>query len=260
MSETDAAQVVETPVDVVAEAPEVVDAVDVTPEPDVAPEPPKAQTVPVSVVTGLRAKARELEAENARLAREASDAKAVAERLAGGEKTAPQAPAVDDAEIDRRADYKLFVRDVQSMQAEGLKEFGPAFNERVRILEAVGAADDNFVSQVMAVDRPNAHKLLNKIAEDPERAVALVQMNPTQRIAEITRIAMATAAPKTEVKTEVKPEPKPVTTKAISRAPAPPPPVEPSSSKTVDWRTDEASDAEFDAGFKAMMQRRSAAR
>lgn len=45
-----------------------------------------------------------------------------------------------------------------------------------------------------------------------------------------------------------------------SKAPAPAPIVTPSTTTVKDWRTDDASDEEFDAGFKEMMERRSARR
>jgi len=250
------------PVDPPADAP-VVDPVEAVETPVDPPEPPQEQRVPISVVTGLRAKSREQEAEIARLSREANDAKALAERLANGNNQPPAPPTSDDADVDRRADFKLFLRDVETMRGDGLRDFGPAFNDTIRILNAVGADDNSFVSQVMAVDRANAHKLLTEIAKEPERAIALVQMDPTRRIAELTRISMATAkTPVTPASTSptTSPPVSKTTPKTVSKAPPPAPPVEPSASKVVDWRTDDASDDDFTAGFQEMMKRRSAKR
>jgi hypothetical protein len=238
---------------------------DSTPQPDKKPRP--ADTF-INTITGLRAAKRELEGELERARREASEARALAERLAAG-KEPPQTPTqrpqveaapTDEAEVDRRAEYKLFVRDVNDIRAKGVDQFGAQFGETIRALAAVGADDDAFVSQVMAVDKANAHVLLNELAQDLERTVNLVGMDPTRRIAELTRMSMATKAKADDKTAPAAPgEPK-APPKIVSKAPPPPPPVTPSASKEVDWRSDAASDEEFNRGFEEMMKRRSARR
>jgi hypothetical protein len=77
----------------------------------------------------------------------------------------------------------------------------------------------------MEIDQSKAHDIMFQIAQDGELAVRLTRMSPTKRIAEITRMVMAQAAPADQKPAEVKPaaEAKP----AISRAPAPKPAIAP---------------------------------
>ena len=251
-------------------APEpVLAAVEPVIEPVVPPEPvietppaPKApQMVPVSVVAGLRAKNREIEDRAARAERERDEARSLAERLSAPKQPdgtpAPQTqqrtPAPQgDADVERRAEYLVFTRDVSSMRDKGIKEFGPAFLDTIKALGAVGADDDNFVSQVMAVDTDKAHVLLNDLAQDLEKTASLVTMDPTRRIAELTRMAIAAqAAPKVE--TPVTPTEPAKPAKVVSKAPAPAPVVTPSASKEIDGYSDEASDDQFTAQFTARM-------
>lgn len=172
---------------------------------------------------------------------------------------APQPTASDDAEIDRRAEHKLFVRDVDAMRQEGLKSYGAQFMEAIQALNAVGAANDDFVAQVLAVDKANAHSLINGLAHDLEKAASLVRMDPARRIAELTRMSMAQAAatPKTEAKPA--PEPKP----ALSRAPAPKPSIAPlAAAPEVDPTTpegnDKMSDRQFEDWYKSKYIKRTA--
>jgi hypothetical protein len=259
----------DAPIEPVAE-PVVPPIVDAVVEPPIPPVEPPAPELParrvndplISTITGLRAKNRELETRAEIAEREASEAKALADRLARSGQN-PVAPVVtapprisDDEEVDRRANYKLFVRDVNQVQSRGMEKYGTQFVETIKALEAVGANSDVFVSEVMAVDRANAHVLLNTLAQDLERTVSLVNMDPTSRIAALTRMAMAPAADADANSKQPTTPPAP----RVSRAPAPPPPVEPSSTKIKDWRSDEASDEEFDAGFTEMMKRKSARR
>ena len=189
--------------------------------------------------------------ERARIAEEeASNLKAMLERIQKGVESAPVVPAPDAPEfqtaVQREAARLLFEQDRQTLIAAGQKEFGMTnFNGIAAILGGAGAATVDFIQDVMAVDKVNAHKILATLAEDPERAASLAEMNTRQRTAELTRISMAanattTLAPKS---------PAAPAQKQVSKAPAPPPPVEPSASKTVPWYSDEASDAEFDKGF-----------
>ena len=238
------------------------------PEAVAEPEPekkPKRKDEPlVAEITKLRARLRENETVAETLRREAADARALAERLAkgeGGDGTAKAAHApsqsLDDAEVDRRADYKLFLRDVASMRQQGEEAFGKGeFDGVVQNLAAYGADNDEFIRQVMAVDRSNAHVMLKDLADDPARAIGLVNMNPTQRIAELTRMSINSKAGKS---VELAPVAK-VAPKAISAAPKPAPAISASSSTTVDWRSDKASDDEFTKGFNDMLKNRRARR
>lgn len=193
------------------------------------------------------------EAEARRIAEtERDNYKAIVERLQAGSDAPATPPASNAPEfqtaVQQEAAKLLFEQDRQTLIAAGRKEFGSgAFNDIASILGAAGAASVDFIQDVMAVDKPNAHKILATLAQDPERAASLAEMDPRRRTAELTRISMAanaTTAPPVAPKAPTAP-----TTKQVSRAPAPPPPVEPSSTKSVPWYSDEASDADFDKGF-----------
>lgn len=264
MSEGEAeVAVIEAPVVVEGEAP----AAEVQPEPVAEVVPPKEEKqVPLRVMlerigeaNGKRQRAEELAAA---AERRAAEAEALAERLAKGEKTdgtvKKAATKDDEADIDARAEYKLFMRDVESVRNRGVQTYGTDFQETIKALGAVGADNDAFIQQVLAVDPSNAHVLLNGLAQDLEKTASLVAMNPNRRIAELTRMSMAATAPE-KTETVVQPAAK-VAPKTVSKAPAPAPAIAPSASKAVDWRTDAASDADFDAGFKEMMAKRRAIR
>lgn len=196
--------------------------------------------------------------------RRAEAAEALAARLSAAGGTDPAippaqartAPVGEDrqAEIRAEAQKQRFFEDTVDVRNHGMTEFGPAFGETLNILGALGATSDEFIADVLAVDKAGAHKMLKKIAEDPERAVALTGMNSRQRIAELTRMTMAEA--KTAI-TETTPAATTAAPKTVSKAPPPAPPVTATSTKTVDWRSDAASDKEFDDGFWANQETRS---
>ena len=199
----------------------------------------------------------------------AADAEALAARLQAGKdppaadpaRPVPPSPASPDfnTAVQREAQRQRLAEDSSAVRDAGLREFGGDFGQSLSILTAIGATNDEMVLDLLAVDKPNAHKILANLAKDPEKAASLVGMDSRRRIAELTRMADAIAAP---AKTDGTPAPKPgaAPAKGISKAPPPPPPVDPSASKVTDWRADEASDEEFDRGFKEMMAKRSARR
>jgi hypothetical protein len=237
-----------------------------TPEPPAEPPAPGEKTVPVSVmvreITPLRAKVRETEAELATSRRTIAEQNELLSRLQKpGEQQQPparqpfQQPQPD--EVDRRAAEMLFRRDAQQVSETGLKTFRQGWVDAVNALNAYGVNSDDFVSSVIEIDRGKAHEIMHAIAQDGEKAIALANMTPARRIAEITRMAMAPAAQKTEPVTPAAPV---VPAKTVSKAPAPPPPVDPSASKVKDWRSDDATDEEFTAGFEETMKKRAGRR
>lgn len=119
----------------------------------------------------------------------------------------------------------------------------PNFNETLGILNAVGFTTDEVVSDLIAVDKANAHKILEKIAKDPEQAVAYAKMDSRSRVAAFTRMAMTEqpAARQTE-------QPKP-----ISKAPPPKPGFDPAggAGDPNDLMDDTISDAEWARRYKA---------
>lgn len=159
-----------------------------------------------------------------------------------------------DAAVQAQAARLRFNDDCTAVGDAGFREFGASFNEGIAGLNAVGATSDDFLLDLYAVDKPGAHKILNLLAKDLEKAAALTKMDSRHRIAELTR--MATPAP--TATTEPKPPAAPPT--KVSKAPAPPPPVTPSATTIVDWRSDKASDEEFTKGFNETMAKRAARR
>jgi hypothetical protein len=251
------------------------------PDPPASPDPAAPGAFPdaaISVITGLRGKTRELEAQNAELARKAQEAQALAERLARGQQPDPAAPrapvapvapaitpapATDDA-VNQRARFLILQDKIGTMLTAGQNEFGAAkWNDTVKALQAVGWDGEQsyqFTAEALAVSPDNAHAVLHTLAQDPTKALSLVGMDPARRIAELTRIAMA-AAPKTA-------DPKPADPAAVaaaaaaaagaklstkvSKAPAPAPVLDPSTTTVVDWRTadgDKLTDAEWSKRF-----------
>lgn len=250
--------------------PAVDPAVAVAGDPPVAADPP-AGDPPASDDHGNKGKSPWFlkriadEAERARVAEQrATDAEALAARLqagtnppAGDPPRAPAAPSGDfNTAVQREAQRQRMAEDSTAVRDAGVKEFGADFSQTLSILTAVGATSDDMVLDLLAVDKPNAHKILANLAKDPEKAASLVGMDSRRRIAELTRMADA-LAPKIDPAAPAKPA---APGKQISKTPAPPPPVDPSASKVTDWRADEASDDEFDRGFKDMMAKRSARR
>lgn len=229
------------------------------PAPDSQPEPPKEH--------GNKGKSpwflERIAQESAR-ARAAEEAAAdLRERLARAETNpgnppspAPQPPQRGtpdfNAAVQAEASRQRLYADTVDVKAAGIRQFGSTFNEALNTLNAVGATSDDFVSDIMAVDKANAHVLLTKLAADPDQASVLVGMNSKQRIAELTRLSMAATTPPAD------PAPKPPAPKTVSRAPAPPPPVQASAKTVKDWRNAD-DDEEWNKGFDENQKARSAA-
>lgn len=207
------------------------------------------------------------EAERARVAEQrALDAEALAARLqAGGNPPAADAPRVPppaagdfNTAVQREAQRLRLTDDSTAVRDAGFKEFGGDFGNSLSILTAVGATSDDIVLDVLAVDKPNAHKIFANLAKDPEKAASLVGMDPRRRIAELTRMSDA-LAPKPAADAASAPKPA-APAKGISKAPPPPPPVDPSASKTIDGYSDEATDDQFTAQFNERMKARATRR
>jgi hypothetical protein len=190
--------------------------------------------------------------------RRATEAEALAARLQKGDQApTPQPQPPDTALVNQAAQKILMDQARQQIIKDGYAAFtGPKFDEMANILGAVGCVNDEFIADVLAVDRPNAHKTLAALAAEPETAARLASLDSRSRIAELTRITMAKAAVAAVIDP---PAPKPAP-KVVSKAPAPPPVVEPSASKVIDWRADETSDEDFTKGFEETMKKRSGRR
>lgn len=245
--------VVEQPVEVVEEP--VV-------EPEVQPEAnalenPKPATHEDQVFRRVIAEVRE-EKRQERTAREAAeqraaDLQAIIERMQSGEKPEAvarpaQPPAQDDfkAAVKAQAALDRLYEDSLAVKIAGEKEFID-FNKSLEDLRLVGVTSDDFVADILAVDKANAHVIIDKLAKNLEKATSLVGMDSRRRIAELTRMA---DAPKTEPKPVEAPK-----APAVSRAPAPKPAMSPlSAAPDVDPTTPEGdskmSDAQWEKWYK----------
>ena len=122
----------------------------------IEPVQPPARARPSDPIMGelttQRQRRREAEERAAQVARENADLRAMVERLSKGQ--APQdgmrpqpqpQPTIADAAINRMAEYKLFLRDVENLRARGTSQYGAEFTNTIRNLGAVGADQDPFV-------------------------------------------------------------------------------------------------------------------
>ncbi len=102
---------------------------------------------------------------------------------------AAQGPEFNQAVQEEAARQRVFA-DGADIRAAGLAEF-PDFAQTVDILGAIGLASNDFVADVAAVDKANAHRILQKLAKDPEKAASLAAMDTRRRTAELTRMSIA---------------------------------------------------------------------
>lgn len=186
---------------------------------------------------------RQAEEQLAQKAREAEEARSMLERLQNGDK--PVSPVRtetvqdDDARVEARAALKLLQRDSAEVRTAGVREYAD-FGDSLKVLTSVGATSDDFVQDLIDTDKPNAHKMIDFLAKDPDRALELVNMSSKRRVAELTRIAMtefnkpAAAAP-----------PAPAPKVAVSRVPPPKPVLDAVSDDlgAVDLSNDKLDDA-----------------
>ena len=228
------------------------------------PAPQGPRTVPLETftreVTPLRAKVRDLELareEDRRRLQEAQELLARFQR----DPNAPPAPAPRPTEqgysqqdIDRRAAQQVFERDAQAVSEAGVKSYGQRWADSINILGSFNLNTADFISAVMDVaGRDKTHEIVNEIAQNPETAATLASMNPTRRIAELTRMAerMGTKASAPPAAATATPP-----AKTVSKAPPPAPSVTANAGQVVDWRSDKASDDEFSKGWNERYLRR----
>jgi hypothetical protein len=221
-----------------------------------AEQPP---TIPVKtfqrVVAEVREDRRQADARAQAAEQRAADLQAIIDRMQADPAAAP-APRAAPAEPASRAaptDFQAAVRaqaakdrlyeDTLAVRATGESKF-PDFNQSLGILTAIGATNDDFVSDLLAVDKEGAHIILDILAKDPEKAASLVTMDSRRRIAELTRMTVAPAA--------AAPQPAPApAAPAISRAPAPAPRIAPvAQAQEVDPTTPDGNDKMSDAQWE----------
>ena len=201
--------------------------------------------------------------------RRAAEAEALAQRLAATKppegQQSPPVPPVNEtqrqAEIQAAARQQRFYEDTVEVRQKGIAQFGAGFNDTLNILNSLGVASDNeFIADVLAVDKYKAHEILASLAKDPEKAVDLTKLNSRQRIAELTRMTMTQAATSGAPAAPAPAPTAPAAPKTTSKAPAPAPAVTPSTTTVKDWRQDDSTEEEFNRGFEEMMERRNARR
>lgn len=231
-----------SPDDPVADEPAVVDPVAVDPDPaavdpvaadPAAPDPSAADPAPAEPRSqppkwaleriGEETAKRQAAEERERVAVErANTLEEITRRLQAADPAKPVEPVrpagLDQNAVQEEAERLLFRRDVENVSTAGGVAYGAKWVEAINLLNQAGANTDQFVKNVMDIDQAKAHEIMFQIAQDGERAVALARMTSTKRIAEITRMVMAQAAP------DAKPA---AAAPALSRAPAPKPAMAP---------------------------------
>lgn len=243
------------------------------PEPVADPPPAAAALTPAPervipaktferVVAEVREDKRQATARAEAAERRASEYQAIIERLQSGnpDPAAPPAarpassaaaPAAGTQEFDSAvqaaaAKQRLY-DDTLVVRATGQEKF-PDFNQSLGILTAIGATNDDFVSDVLAVDKSGAHIIFDKLAKDPEKAASLVTMDSRRRIAELTRMSVA---PQNEPAPAAPAAPAASAAPAVSRAPAPAPRLAPvAQTQEVDPTTPDGNDKMSDAQWE----------
>lgn len=261
-------EVIEPAAEVVAEAIEE-PVIEAQPEPELiletpAPEPIKAEPHDDKVFRRVIAEVRE-EKRQERTLREAAeqraaDLQAILERMQNGEKpeSVTRAGPIKAPETDFQAAVKAQVamdrlyEDSSAVKSAGMSAF-PDFGESLAKLNDVNVMSNDFVADLLAVDKDGAHIIIDKLARNLEKATSLASMDSRRRIVELTRMA---EAPKAEPKPAEAPKPA-----AISKAPAPKPAISPlAAAPEIDPTTAEGnekmSDRQFEQWYKSKYQKR----
>ena len=162
----------------------------------------------------------------------------------------PPRPDSRDA-IEAAAARHVYLRDVEDVRSKGLSQYGAEFNDTIRAVTAYGV-DDAFLQDVIDADRSNAAAMLQQLAHDADRTIAMTRMSSRQRIAELARMNMVEAQKSGASAGGAASAPR----SATSRAPAPPPSVQPTARQETDWRSDKASEKDYTSGFRETFKKR----
>jgi hypothetical protein len=229
-----------------------------TPDPAPAPAPAhgnRGQTPWFQrTIAELRQEKREEKSAREAAEQRAADLAAIIERMQADPAAAATPKVAAPAAAPGTQDFATAVKmqaakdrlyeDTLAVRSAGEGAFAD-FGESLGILNAIGATNDDFVADVLAVDKAGAHKIFDKLAKDQEKAASLVGMDSRRRIAELTRMADALKTPEPK---PAAPEPKPA---AISKAPAPAPRVSPlAPALEVDPTTPDGNDKMTDAQWE----------
>jgi hypothetical protein len=194
----------------------------------------------------------EQEAELANMRRERDAANELARRVQdpGGTdpaRTAPP-PTVTDAQVEARAAELVVKNDVRELDVRGTEKYGEDWTAAVSVLNSLGANNLGFMGDILTADKAGAADLVRTLASQPEKLAMIMRMPAGGRIAELTRISMASKSADPKAPT--------APPKQVSKAPAPPPPLNAGGKKAVAWYADDASDLEFHAGWEEMAKER----
>lgn len=255
--------------EVVAVAPEIAAEPAAEPAPEPAPVVRAPTMVPLRIlqerVGEETTKRQQFEQRATQAEQRAADLQAILDRMQterpadpANPTPAPRAPAAQpaatrsaagpefDAAVRAQAQHDRFVADTVDVRSAGEAKF-PDFVDTLHVLTAIGATTDDFLSDLLAVDKSGAHEILDKLAKDAEKAASLVRMEPRRRIAELTRMSDALKpAAADPAAAAAKPA-----AAAQSRAPAPKPVIVPQAATAeVDPTTPEGNDKMDDAQFE----------
>jgi hypothetical protein len=277
------------PVAVVAEVPA---AAEVAPDPaatEVVPEATPAVRAPTMVPLRIlqervgeeTTKRQQFELRATQAEQRAADLQAILDRMQAerpdpaNPTPAPRAPAAAapaaaprqgtaefNAAVKAEAQQQHFYDETLAVKAAGEAKFKD-FGDTLAVLTAIGATNDDFLSDLFAVDKTGAHEILDKLAKDPERAASLVRMDTRRRIAELTRMSDAikpVAADPAAAAAIVAAKPA-AAAPAQSRAPAPKPVIVPqAAAHEVDPTTpdgnEKLSDEDFEKWYKGKYYKR----
>lgn len=189
------------------EAPAVEQAATDTPEaqPEAPPEAEKksraAEQIAINRLTREKHEARRrLEAAE----KEAAIYKALAEGRVGPDGAVlPPSQERTESEIERRAREMIGQQRTEerrrALVSNGAKEYGEAaWNEKTQTIALLGATENAAFMQAI-VSVPNGQKIVAALADDPDKAATLLQMEPLEMAAEMGRLAAELAPPKPRV-------------------------------------------------------------
>ncbi len=155
-------------------------------------------------IANQRARVREKEEALAAKDREIENLRQMAERAGSGAAdtkggAAPGTPRRTEFgskdEFDRavreEAAQREFAKATQDIFDAGLAAYSDDFNDALKVTNGLGVTSDNeFVADLVAVDKPNAHKIINELSQTPEVAKRLLAMSSRQRVAELTKMSL----------------------------------------------------------------------
>lgn len=193
-------------------------------------EQPKKSAWFTRVIAREAAEKREAKREAEQYKRQNADLlAALAEKGTDPSKPKADTSILSQAEVDRQANEKanaiLFNRDCDRIAEEGNDAYED-FQESIGVLQSLGDGYANLVH--VAVDMPDAHKILYHLGKNPDEAERLLSLPPTKMAIGLSKLEGELSKGK-----------------SISKAPAPLNPIKPKSTATFDPDDHSRSDPEY---------------